>query len=74
MLIISMATGCFGVPPATCRSTAQDQRGLLAAGVAGAPTLHRHGDQPAGGEQDQVPAVLARVREQEIWALSNHHH
>ena len=55
--------------PATCRSTAQDQRGLLAAGVAGAPTLHRHGDQPAGGEQDQVPAVLARVWEKEIWAL-----
>ena len=39
----------FELPICICRSSAQDERGLLAAGVAGAPTFHRHGDQSAGG-------------------------
>ena len=63
----------FELPICICRSSAQDECGLLAAGVARAPTVHRHGDQPAGGKQDQVPAVLAGVGQQEVWTIPDYH-
>ena len=42
------------------RTSQQDYSGLMAADLAGAATCHCHGNQPQGGKQSQVSAVLAR--------------